>query len=131
MRHGNRKPKQETDFDRIKQILTEDPCLAHHAKEKVNIVSNNASTTGLAKTLWQNQNYGKTKPVAYGSRHLDETDKKYSIGELELLAVVWGLGKPRFYLYGKNVYLYTDHQALEPPMKRNRINNIARDLQGG
>ena len=57
MRHGNRKPEQETDLDRIKQMLTEDPCLAHYATEKVNIVSNNASTTGLAKTHWQNQDY--------------------------------------------------------------------------
>ena len=45
-----------------------------------------------------------------------------SIGELELLAVVWGLEKFRFFLYGKNVFLYTDHQALEPLIKRNRCN---------
>ena len=48
--------------------------------------------------------------------------KKYSIGELELLAVVRGLEKFRFYLYGKKVHLYTDHQALEPLIKRNRSN---------
>ena len=53
---------------------------------------------------------------------MNETEKKYSIGELELLAVVWGLEKFRFYLYGKKVYLYTDHQALEPLIKRNRCN---------
>ena len=28
----------------------------------------------------------------------------------------------RFYLYGKKVFLYTDHQALEPLIKRNRCN---------
>ena len=48
--------------------------------------------------------------------------KNYSIGELELLAVVWGLEKFRFYLYGKKVFFYTDHQALEPLIKRNRCN---------
>ena len=36
--------------------------------------------------------------------------------------MVWGLEKFRFYLYGKKVYLYTDHQALEPLIKRNRCN---------
>ena len=41
---------------------------------------------------------------------------------MELLAVVWGLEKFRFHLYGKKVYLYTDHQALEPLIKRNRCN---------
>ena len=35
---------------------------------------------------------------------------------------MWGLEKFRFYLYGKKVYLYTDHQALEPLIKRNRCN---------
>ena len=46
--------------------------------------------------------------------------ENYSTGELELLAVVWGLEKFRFYLYGKKVYLYADHQALAPLIKRNR-----------
>ena len=46
--------------------------------------------------------------------------ENYWIGELELLAVVCGLEKIRFYLYGKVVYLYTDHQALEPLIKPNR-----------
>ena len=46
--------------------------------------------------------------------------KNYSIGELELVAVLCGLEKFQFYFYGKKVYLYTDHQALEPLIKRNR-----------
>ena len=62
------------------------------------------------------------KPIAFGSRYLNESEQNYSIGELELLAVVWGLEKFRFYLYGKKVFLYTDHQALEPLIKRNRCN---------
>ena len=47
-------------------------------------------------------------------------ETKYSIDELELLAVVSGLEKFRFYLYDKRVHLYTDQQALEPLIKRNR-----------
>ena len=58
--------------------------------------------------------------MAFGSRILNDTRKNYPIGELELLAVVWGLEKFRFYLYGKVVYFYTDHQALEQQNKRNR-----------
>ena len=38
------------------------------------------------------------------------------------MAVVWGLEKFRFNLYGKKVDLYTDHQALEPLIKRNCCN---------
>ena len=103
-------------------MLTEGPCLARYAKDKDNIVTTDASTTGLGITLWQKQDDGNTKPIAFGSRYLNDTKKKYSIGELELLAVVWGLEKFQFYLYGKKVYIYTDHQALETLIKRNRSN---------
>ena len=109
-------------------MLTEGPCLAHYAKDKDNIVTTDASTNGLEKTIWQKQDDGNTKPITYGSRSLNDTEKKYSIGELELLAVVWGLEKFRFYLYGKKVHLYTDHQALEPLIKKTgAINNTVQD----
>ena len=104
-------------------MLTDKPCLAHYAKDKCNMVTTDASKTGLGITLWQKQDDGEIKPIAFGSRYLNDTEKNYSIGELELLAVVWGLEKFRFYLYGKKVFLYTDHQALEPLIKRNRSNH--------
>ena len=103
-------------------MLTEEPCLAHYAKDRKNIVTTDASKTGLGITLWQKQSDGEIKPMAFGSRYLNDTEKNYSIGELELLAVVWGLEKVRFNLYRKKVYLCSDHQALEPLIKRNRCN---------
>ena len=114
--------EQDEDFNNIKKLLTEEPYLAHYAKDRDNIVTTDASKTGLGITLWQKQSDGEIKPIAFGSRYLNESEQNYSIGELELLAVVWGFEKFRFYLYGKKVYLYTDHQALEPLIKRNRCN---------
>ena len=61
-------------------------------------------------------------PRAFGSRFLNDSEKNYSIGELELLAVVWGSEKFRFSLYGKKVFLFTDHQAVDLLNKRNRCN---------
>ena len=87
-----------------------------------NLVTMDASKTGLGITLWQKQDSGDMKPIAFGSRYLNDTEKNYSIGELELLALVWVLEKFRFHFYGKKVLLYTDHQALEPLIKRNRSN---------
>ena len=113
---------QETDFETIKKMLTEEPGLAHYAKVKDNIVTTDASETGLGITLWQRQTDGELIPIAFGSRFLNDSERNYSIGELELLAVVWGLEKFRFHFYGKKVHLYTDHQALEPLIKRNRSN---------
>ena len=104
-------------------MLTDKPCLAHYAKDKCNMVTTDASKTGLGITLWQKQDNGELKPIAFGSRYLNNTEKNYSIDELELLAVVWGREKFRFSLYGKKVHLYTDHQALEPLIKQNRSNH--------
>ena len=50
--------------------------------------------------------------------------KKNAINELEQLAVIWGLEHFRLYIYGKPIKLLTDHQALEPLLKRNRSNKI-------
>ena len=114
--------EQQNDSEMINKMLTEEPSLAHYAKNKDNIVSTDASKTGLGMTLWQKQADGELKPIAFGSRFLNDSEKNYLIGELELLAVVWGLEKFRFYFYGKKVFLYTDHQALGPLIKRNRCN---------
>ena len=46
--------------------------------------------------------------------------EKNAINELERPPVVWGLEHDRFYLYGKQVTLKTDHQALQPLLRKNR-----------
>ena len=114
--------EQQNDFETTKKMLIEEPALAHYAKDKDNIVTTDASRTGLGITLWQKQADGELKPIAFGSRFLNDSEKNYSIGERELLAVAWGLEKLRFLLYGKKVFYNTDHQALEPLIKRNRCN---------
>ena len=48
----------------------------HYAKEKDNIVTIGANTTGLGITLWQKQDNGNTKPIAYRSRYLNDTENK-------------------------------------------------------
>ena len=80
-------------------MFTEEPGLAHHAKD--NIVTTGASKTAPGITLWQKQTNGDLKPIALRSRFLTDSERNHSIGELELLAVVWGLENFRLYLYGK------------------------------
>ena len=42
----------------------------------------------IGGTLWQKQNDGNLKPVGFVGRFLSDTEKKYAINELQLLAVV-------------------------------------------
>ena len=86
------------------------------------MIATDASTKGLGATTWQEQPNGILKPIGFASRFLSDTEKKYAINELELLAVVWGLQHFRLYIYGKPMKLLTDHQALEPLMKQNCSN---------
>ena len=109
-------------FENIKKKITNIPCLAHYNTNLQNILTTDDSTKGLGATLWQEQPDKSLKPIAFASRFLTDTEKKYAINELELLAVVWGLEHFRLYIYGKPIKLLTDHQALEPLLKRNRSN---------
>ena len=96
--------------------------LGAFSKDRETIGKTDASETGLGILLWQKQSDGEITPIAFGSRYLNDSKKNYSIRELELLAVVWGLEKFPFYLHGKKVFLNTDNQALEPLIKSNRCN---------
>ena len=78
-------------FKKIKQRITELPCLAHHNSNYPNILTKDTSTKGLGATLWQEQPDGKMKQIGFASRFLSDTKKKNAINEMKLLGVVWGL----------------------------------------
>ena len=107
-------------FTNVKELFAEEPCLAHYAKNRDDIVTTDASETRLGLTLWQKQSDGEVKPIALGSRYLIENGKRLFNWKIELLAVISGLEIYRFYLYRKKVFLFTDHQALKPLNERNR-----------
>ena len=109
-------------INNLKKLITQLPYLAHYNPKSENILTTDASTKGLGATLWHKQKDGNLKPIGFASRFLSDTEKKYAINELELLAVVWGSEQFRLYIYGKPIELLTDHQALEPLIKRNRSN---------
>ena len=69
-------PEQEADLNRIKQMLTEAPCLAHYANDKDNMVTTDASKIGIGITFWLKQGDRNIKPIAYESIYSKETEKK-------------------------------------------------------
>ena len=117
-----RREEYNNAFNKLKDYITKIPCPAHHNDNNENILTTDASTKGLGATLWQRQKDGNLKPVGYASRFLSDTGKKYAINDLELLAVVWGLQHFRFHIYGRQIEVLTDHQALQSLIKVNRSN---------
>ena len=72
---GRWETEQQNDFETIKKMLTEEPELAHYGKDRDNIVTTDASKTSLGITLWHKQADGELKPIAFGSRFLNDSGK--------------------------------------------------------
>ena len=62
------------------------------------------------------------KPIAYASRFLTELESKYSINELELLAVVWSIEHCKNYVSGVAFGIVSDHKALQSVLRSNKGN---------
>ena len=81
-----------------------------------------ASKQGLGAVLQQNEE-NSWKPIANASRFLTEfVSKRYSINELELLAVVWSVEHFKNYVYGIEFEIVSDHKALKSVLKANKAN---------
>jgi hypothetical protein len=105
-------PEQETAFRKLKDILTKEPLLIYPDFSQLFIVACDASTKTVGAILSQVQN-GQERPMAYCSRQLNSAETKYSITELELLALIFAVKQFRCYLYGRHFNVYTDHRALK------------------
>ncbi len=87
-------------FDPLKQKLTEAPVLAYPSFDKDFVLETDASIKGVGAILSQKQDDGKLHPVAFAGRALSQSEKNYSITELETLAVVWAVSHFHSYWYG-------------------------------
>ena len=75
-------------FEELKQKLQEAPVLVYPRFDGTEfILQTDASNVGLGFILAQEQD-GEEKVISYGGRTLSKAERKYSITELEALAVV-------------------------------------------
>jgi hypothetical protein len=66
-----------------------------------------ASSTQLGAVITQDN-----RPIAFFSRKLSETQQKYSVTEIELLAIVEILQEFKGMLWGQDIKVYADHKNL-------------------
>lgn len=98
-------------FCSLKSELISRPCLKPPDFSQEFILTVDASSVGLGAILSQ-KHRGIEHPVAYGSRALNDTEKKYAPFRLEYLALVWGCSHFKPYLLGKHFTVRTDHKPL-------------------
>ena len=78
-------------FDELKTQLVCSPVLVYLSFDHDFILETDASIQRLSAVLSQRQDDGSTHPIAYASRALSPTERRYGVTELETLAVVWAV----------------------------------------
>ena len=72
-----------------------------------------ASERGLGAVLYQTQDNGMQRVIAYASRSLSKTERNYNAHKLEFLALKWSVTECfHEYLYGGKFDVYTDNNSL-------------------
>ncbi|UYV82085.1 K02A2.6-like [Cordylochernes scorpioides] len=103
---------QKKSFNLLKQELVSRPNLALFDPSRTTIVSTDASSFGIGGVLRQEQPDGYLKPIAYVSRTLSKTEKRYSQIGKEGLAIVWTCDRLKDYVTGIKIHIETDHKPL-------------------
>ena len=67
----------QESFDSLKQICSDTPVLAYADYSKPFALHTDASTTGLGAVLYQKQEDGKERVIAYASRTLNKAERNY------------------------------------------------------
>ena len=109
-------PEHQVSFEKVKQALSEPPVLAHFNPSLPTALHTDASRLyGIGYALLQQQDDGKWRLIQCGSRFLTDAETRYATIELEMLAVVWGMHKCKYYLLGQPTFkIVTDHKPLIP-----------------
>ena len=87
--------------------------LAFYTPDAPTKLSADASSHGLGAEE-QQKTGGEWKPVAYASRSMSDTEKRYAQIEKEALATVWACDKFASYIVGLKFHIETDHKPLVP-----------------
>ena len=114
---------QEQAFSQVKAELAKPTVLALYNPQAPTKVSSDASSYGLGAVLLQ-QVDSIWRPVAYASRSMSETERRYAQIEKEALAVTWACDKFAHYVLGRSFQIETDHKPLVPLLSTKQLDNL-------
>ena len=105
---------QQQAFKKVKQMLVASPILALYDPNIETTLSADASSYGLGAVLLQRQVTRHLQPVAFISRSMTPTERRYAQIEKEALAFTWACERLSDYLVGLKFHIQTDHKPLVP-----------------
>ena len=105
--------EQQESFNALQQACMSAPILGYPNPERPFILHTDASLDGLGAVLYQKDESGQVRVIAYASRFLSKSEKNYAAHRLEFLALKWAITeKFRDYLYGGTFEVFTDNNPL-------------------
>ena len=134
-------PEQEAAFLQLLHLIEQDLVLALPDPQKLFTITTDASEYGIGAVLSQrDEASGIQRPIMFISTTFDDTQRRYTVTEKELFAIVYALKKFKPYIYGRKFEIVTDHRALvwlcgkrDPPSRLGRwsqqISEYAQDIR--
>ena len=116
-------PTQEQAFSRIKEELAQPTVLALYNPQAPTKVSADASSYGLGAVLMHKCGTS-WKPIAFASRSMTETERRYAQIEKEALASTWACEKFSTYILGTKFLIETDHKSLVPLLGTKNLDSL-------
>ena len=103
-------------FSRTKEEISKNMTLPYFNPRSSTTLQTDASKKGLGAVILQD-----SRPVMFASRALTGAEKNYQNLERECLAMIWGMEKFHYFLYGKQFTLETDQKPLVSIYKKHMV----------
>lgn len=92
--------------------LTASDTLIFYDPELPIILTTDASDVGISTVITHRYSDNTERPIAYASRVLSDTERRYSVIEREALALIYGARKFQHYLLGRQFMMRINHLRL-------------------
>ncbi|CAG9138302.1 unnamed protein product [Plutella xylostella] len=110
-------PESDSAFEKCRQSILEATTLSYPVHGSSLGLMTDASDLSLGAVLQQRVN-GVWRPLAFFSKAMSETQRRYSVYDRELLAMYTAVKHFRRLIEGCDVTIYTDHKPLTYAMSR-------------
>lgn len=104
--------RAEQSYQEIKRCLVDIPSLYTPDLDKPFQLYTDASATAIGACLSQRNDNGKENPIAFFSRKLTDTQRRWSTIEREAFSVIEALKKFDTWIFGAEIEVISDHNPL-------------------
>jgi transposase InsO family protein len=115
--------KMQTSFEATKSAFLDTIMLNHPLRNRRYYIQTDSSGHALGSVIFQYDETGRKRVLAFASRTLSAAERGYSTTEREGLAVIYALMKWRTHVLGSPLTVLSDHKSLSFIMKARLTNS--------